>query len=74
MQISDNKIFNTRNNDGQAAVAHTYNPNYSGHRDQEDCDSKPVWGNGSRDLILKITYTKNGWQDGSSGRVPAWET
>jgi hypothetical protein len=28
----------------QALVAHTCNPNYSGGRDQEDCDSKPAPG------------------------------
>jgi hypothetical protein len=27
-----------------APVAHTYNPSYSGGRDQEDCSSKPVQG------------------------------
>jgi hypothetical protein len=26
----------------QAPVAHTYKPNYSGGRDQEDCSSNPV--------------------------------
>jgi hypothetical protein len=31
----------------------TYNPSYSGGRDQEDCGSKPVWANGLQDPILK---------------------
>jgi hypothetical protein len=29
----------------QAPKAHTYNPSYSGGRDQEDCGSKPAWEN-----------------------------
>jgi hypothetical protein len=32
----------------QAPVAHTYNPNYSGGRDQEDCSSKPARSNISK--------------------------
>jgi hypothetical protein len=28
-----------------ALVAHTYNPSYSGGRDQEDRGSKPAWAN-----------------------------
>jgi hypothetical protein len=32
---------------GQAPVAHTCNPNYSGDRDPEDCSSKPAWVNSS---------------------------
>jgi hypothetical protein len=35
------------------AIAHAYNPCYSGGRDQEDCGSKPVQANSSRDPILK---------------------
>jgi hypothetical protein len=34
-------------------VAHTYNPSYSGGRDQEDRSSKTAWANSSRDPILK---------------------
>jgi hypothetical protein len=33
-------------------VAHTYNPTYTGGRDQEDRDSKPALANSSRDPIL----------------------
>jgi hypothetical protein len=42
----------------QAQVAHASNPSYSGGRDQEDCGSKPVRANSSRDPILKIPITK----------------
>jgi hypothetical protein len=28
-------------------VAHACNPSYSGRRGQEDCGSKPAWGNSS---------------------------
>jgi hypothetical protein len=31
----------------------TCNPSYSGGRDQEDCDSKPAWGNSSARPYLK---------------------
>jgi hypothetical protein len=31
----------------RAPVAHTYNPSYSGGRDQEDCGLKPAWANSS---------------------------
>jgi hypothetical protein len=46
-------------------VAHTCHPSYSGSRDQEDCGSKPAWGNSSRDRISKKPFTKNGWWSGS---------
>jgi hypothetical protein len=36
------KSLKTNKNFGQALVAHTYNPSYSGGRDQEDCGSKPA--------------------------------
>jgi hypothetical protein len=39
-------------------VAHTYNPSYSGCRDQEDHGSKPALANSSRAPILKIPTTK----------------
>jgi hypothetical protein len=29
---------------GQAPVAHTYKPSYSGDGDQEDGSSRPAWG------------------------------
>jgi hypothetical protein len=38
-------------------VAHAYNPSYSGGRDQEDQDLKPVQANSLRDLLLKILNT-----------------
>jgi hypothetical protein len=44
-------------------VAHSFNPSYSGGRDQEDCSSKPVQANSSRDPILKNPTTKN-WASG----------
>jgi hypothetical protein len=45
----------------QVQVAHTFNPNYSGGRDQEDCGSKPARANSSKDPILKIPIAKTGW-------------
>jgi hypothetical protein len=42
-----------------------------GGRVQEDDSSRPAKENNSQDLILKISNTKKGWWDGSSGRVPA---
>jgi hypothetical protein len=39
-------------------VAHAYNPNYSGGRDQEDLGSKPTQANSSQDPILKNSITK----------------
>jgi hypothetical protein len=44
----------------QAPVAHTYNPNYSGDRDQKDFVSKPAQANSSRDPISKKHITKKG--------------
>jgi hypothetical protein len=43
---------------GQALVAHTCNPSYSGGRDQEDHSLKPTQGNHLRDPISKIPNTK----------------
>jgi hypothetical protein len=54
----------------QTPVAHTCNPSYSGGREEEDHDLKPVWANSSQGPILKIPNTKLGWKSGSSGRVP----
>jgi hypothetical protein len=34
-------------------VAHTFNPSYSGGRDQEDHGLKPTWANSSGNPILK---------------------
>jgi hypothetical protein len=41
-------------------VAHTYNPSYSGGRDQEGhgLKEKPAQGNSSRDPLSKIPITK----------------
>jgi hypothetical protein len=39
-------------------MALTYNPSYSGGKDQEDRGSKPAWANSSRDPILKKPFTK----------------
>jgi hypothetical protein len=41
-------------------VAHTYNPSYSGGRDQEDHDSKPVQANSSMRPYLEKPFTKTG--------------
>jgi hypothetical protein len=38
---------------GQALVAHTCNPTYSGGRAQEYHSSKPAWANNSQDPISK---------------------
>jgi hypothetical protein len=54
-------------------VAHTCNPSYSGGRDQEDYSSKPAQANNSWECISKIPMRKMGWQNGSSGRAPAWQ-
>jgi hypothetical protein len=37
---------------GQVLVAHTYNPSYSGGRDQ-DCVGSQPWANSFQDSILK---------------------
>jgi hypothetical protein len=34
-------------------VAHTYNPRYSGGRDQDGHSLKPAWANSSQDTVLK---------------------
>jgi hypothetical protein len=54
-----------------ALVANIYNPSYSGGRDQEDPDSKPVPGKWFMRPYLQNTQHKNSWWNGSSGRVPA---
>jgi hypothetical protein len=41
-------------------VAHIYNPNYSGGRDQEDLGSKPARANSVQDPISKKPFTKIG--------------
>jgi hypothetical protein len=42
----------------QALVAHTYNPSYSGGRDQEDRSLKPAQANSSQDPISKTPSQK----------------
>jgi hypothetical protein len=37
----------------QELVAHSYNPSYSGGRDQEDQGLKPAWTNSLQDPISK---------------------
>jgi hypothetical protein len=39
-------------------VAHTFNPSYSGGRDQEDHSSEPTQANSSQDPILKKAKQK----------------
>jgi hypothetical protein len=41
-------------------VAHAYNPNYSGGRDQEDHSLKPAWANSSWDFYLEKTHNRKG--------------
>jgi hypothetical protein len=49
-------------------VVHTYNPSYSGGRDQEDHCSKPAWANSLQDSVLTKPFTKKGWWNGSKCR------
>jgi hypothetical protein len=48
----------------QVPVAHTYNPSYTGGRDQEDRGSKPVPKIVPWDPILKTPIPKKGWWGG----------
>jgi hypothetical protein len=41
-------------------VAHTYNPSYSGGRDQEDFSSKPAQANSSASPYLEKSHHKKG--------------
>jgi hypothetical protein len=56
---ANNKIYS------QTPVAHTYNPSYSGGRDQEDSSLKPTQANSSQNTISKksITKKKSCWSD-----------
>jgi hypothetical protein len=56
----------------QVPVAHKYNPNYPGVRDQEDGSSRPAGEMCSRDPISKIPNTQKnkGWKRGSRCRAP----
>jgi hypothetical protein len=56
---------NTVNRASGVLVAHTYNPSYSGGREQDNRSSKPAW---AWDPILKIPNTKQGWWSGSRCR------
>jgi hypothetical protein len=49
-------------------VAHTYNPSYSGGRDQEDPGLKAAQADSSRDPISKKPTTEKGWWSGSRCR------
>jgi hypothetical protein len=54
----------------QVPVAHTYNPRYSGGRNQEDPGgSKPARANRSQNPILKKPNTKKCWWSGSRCRL-----
>jgi hypothetical protein len=44
-----------------APAAHTYNPSYSGGRDQEDHNSKLALSDISQDPISKSPSQKQGW-------------
>jgi hypothetical protein len=48
----------TKEEHNQVPVAHTYNLNYSGGRDQEDHGSKTVQANSSRDPVSKNPLKK----------------
>jgi hypothetical protein len=41
-------------------MAHAYNPNYSGGRDQEDRGAKPAQANRLQDPFSKETHHKKG--------------
>jgi hypothetical protein len=47
----------------QVLVAHTYNPSYSGSRDQEDRVLKPAWANSSVRRCLEKLFTKIGLEE-----------
>jgi hypothetical protein len=49
-------------------LAHTYNPSYSGGRDQEERGSKPAQANSTRDPISKKPHTKKDWWSSSRCR------
>jgi hypothetical protein len=49
-----------KNYRSRVPVAHTYDPSYSGSRDQEDQGSKPVQANRSRDPISKKIHHRKG--------------
>jgi hypothetical protein len=55
----------------EAEMAHSYNPSFSGGRDQEDHSSKTAPANSSTDPITKLSNTRKGWWSGSSHKVPA---
>jgi hypothetical protein len=46
-------MFVLNNNNSQVPVAHTYNPSYSGGRDQEGSSLKPTRVNSSQDPFSK---------------------
>jgi hypothetical protein len=58
-----NKYMNKKRRKSPAPVAHTYNPSYSGGRDQEDCGSKPALTNSSQNPVSKkkLIMIKKDW-------------
>jgi hypothetical protein len=58
----------------RAPVAHTYNPSYSGGRNQEDHGLKSVWENSSWDSISKKPFTIKGWLLVAQGVGPEFKT
>jgi hypothetical protein len=66
--MSDKNLYS------QVLVAHTFNPSYSGDRDQEDDSLKPVQTNSLRDPISKHPVTKN-WAGGmAQGEGPKFKS
>jgi hypothetical protein len=53
-------MFNKNKQIIWALVVHTYNPSYSGGRDQENQVSRPAWANSSQDPISEKPITKKG--------------
>jgi hypothetical protein len=54
-------------------VAHTYNPSYSGGRDQENHISKSAWANSSGDPILKKPYLEKRADEVAQGVGPEFK-
>jgi hypothetical protein len=49
-------MVQSKEQNGRAPVAHHYNPNYLGSRDQEDYGLKPALSKELRRLYLEKTY------------------
>jgi hypothetical protein len=54
-------------------LVHTYNPSYSGGRDQEDHGLKPSQANSLGDTILKKTHHKKGLAGVAQGISPEFK-